>query len=162
MMLSIDPSGNFTEGKGRTGYVIFACGGLMRYGTINAKDYPTRVAYWQAVANLLEQETYNHVVIEDYRLYNIVGMNIATQSFSQMETPRLLGLLETRAQELKIPLTLQMAATTKSYSDDILIKRGKLERRKNRFYYQNCPMNNHERSALRHLFKYLEKQGVRI
>jgi hypothetical protein len=97
-ILAIDPSGNFTEGKGKTGFVLFmesgAEGNTFKFGTLKAEDYATRVEYWYDIAILIAVEKPNTLIVEDYRLYNTASVSAASQSFSQLETPRLLGILE--------------------------------------------------------------------
>lgn len=160
-ILSIDPSGNFTEGKGKTGWAIYS-DGEFSFGTIKAEDYSTRVNYWYDVAMLIVLKKPDAVVVEDYRLYNTNATSAAVQSFSQMETPRLLGLLETTAVNNNYTLVWQMANVTKPYSDKILLELGTLSKVKNRWLFKDKPVNDHERSALRHLLRYLDKEGIKI
>jgi hypothetical protein len=101
------------------------------------------------------------LIVEDYRLYNTASMGAATQSFSLLETPRLLGVIEQTAQLNKIDIVWQMASSTKAYTDDKLLKLGILIKEKNRYSFKGTKLNDHERSALRHLLKLLDKQGVK-
>jgi hypothetical protein len=165
-ILSIDPSGNFTEGKGKTGWVLFSEGGrdgtTFTFGTIKAEDYQTRVDYWYAVAIKIAIEKPAALVVEDYRLYNTPATGAAVQSFSQLETPRLLGVIEQTAVMNGIPIVFQMANVTKPYTDDKLAKLNLLTKEKNRWWFRGNALNDHERSALRHLLRYLDKEGIKI
>jgi hypothetical protein len=165
-ILSIDPSGNFSEGKGKTGWALFfqdgAQGNTVNFGTIKAEDYTTRVDYWYGVAMRIVIEKPAVVVVEDYRLYNTPATGAAVQSFSQLETPRLLGVIEQTAQMNGIPIVFQMANVTKPYTDDKLAKLKLLIKEKNRWWFRGNALNDHERSALRHLLRYLDKEGIKI
>ena len=160
-ILSIDPSGNFAEGKGKTGYVFFD-GTDFKFGTVDAKNYPKRVEYWFDVSYLIPNFKPDVVVVEDYRLYNTASTGAAVQSFSQLETPRLLGILETTAENNSVPIVFQMANVTKPYEDKKLEKLGILVKQKGRWYFKKFPLNDHERSALRHLLRYADKEGIKI
>jgi hypothetical protein len=165
-ILAIDPSGNFTEGKGKTGFVMFwhedGVEDVFKFGTLSAENYETRVEYWADVAILIAEEKPDVLVVEDYRLYNTAATGAAVQSFSQMETPRLLGVIEQTAVMNQIPVVFQMANTTKPYTDDKLQKLGILKKEKNKWWFKGQAINDHQRSALRHLLRYLDKieQGV--
>jgi hypothetical protein len=165
-ILSIDPSGNFSEGKGKTGFVLCTLDGVggntFKFGTIKAEDYETRVEYWYAVAILIAIEKPHTLVVEDYRLYNTPATGAAVQSFSQLETPRLLGVIEQTAVMNKVPILFQMANVTTPYSDDKLQKLGIITKEKNRWWFRGNAVNDHERSALRHLLRYLDKEGIKI
>lgn len=165
-ILAIDPSGNFTEGKGKTGFaLLFMDGGKghqFKFGTIKAENYETRVDYWYDIGILIAVEKPHTLIVEDYRLYNTAATGAAVQSFSQMETPRLLGIIEQTAQMNSIPIVFQMAASTKPYTDDKLEKLGLLKKEKNRWWFEGTAVNDHERSALRHLLRYLDKEGIKL
>jgi hypothetical protein len=164
-ILSIDPSGNFTEGKGKTGFVMYVEKDDKQeffFGTIKAEDHPTRVDYWYDIALLIAIQKPTALVVEDYRLYNTPATGAAVQSFSQLETPRLLGIIEQTAQMNKVPVTFQMANVTKPYTDEKLEKLGILTKKKNRWWFRDKALNDHERSALRHLLRYLDKEGIKI
>jgi hypothetical protein len=160
-ILSIDPSGNFVEGKGKTGVAIYE-DGKFEFGTLKAEDYGTRVDYWYDVAMLIVISKPDVLVVEDYRLYNTAATGAAVQSFSQMETPRLLGIIEQTAQKKGVKIVFQMANVTKPYSDDKLQKLGIITKEKNRWWFRGQAINDHQRSALRHLLRYLDKEGIKI
>ncbi len=162
-VLAIDPSGNFQEGKGTTGYVLMQVNDDLSYdvievGQIQAGAYLNRLDYWGAHIKLLKPKYANHVVIEDFRLYNHSGMSAATQSHSLMETPRLLGLLEHTCHIMKLPYTMQMAAQQKPWSDTILVNLGFLERVGKRYYLKDKQVNDHQRSAFKHFLIWWTKE----
>lgn len=75
MILAIDPSGAFYEGKGTTGWCVLEAGKnkVVRSGFLFAKDYDTKEAFWDAHVNLFVNmvkayKTSVMVVIEDYIL----------------------------------------------------------------------------------------------
>ena len=162
-VIAIDPSGNFEEGKGVTGYIeadVFEDGTytITDVGSINSEDYPSRIEYYKAHKILLEDVKL--VVIEDYRLYNHAGTKAAVQSYSLMETPRLLGVLEYMAEDLKTHIVWQMAHQMKAFEEDVLVERGELFKKGNRYQLKNgLGVNRHERSALKHFLKWFHTRG---
>lgn len=158
LVLAIDPSGNFKNGKGKTGLVLAKThyGGyeIIMHDTIDAKDFDTYIEYWQAHKDAIDPEL-KHLVVENYMLYPHVN-----QGFSYLETPRLLGIIEMDAHKKGIPVTFQMAKDTVGYADDILVEKGILTKRSNRYYYLDKePYNDHERSALRHFLRWFDTEG---
>jgi hypothetical protein len=158
LVLSIDPSGNFKNGKGKTGIVLAQLheGGytIKLIETIAAKDFDTHLEYWKSHLVIIDPSL-KHLVVENYMLYP--G---SFQTFSYLETPRLLGAIEMDAHDKNVPLTFQMAKDTTGYSDDILLEKGILTKHKNRYYYLGeIPVNDHERSALRHFLRWYDTEG---
>ena len=170
-VLAIDPSGNFVEGKGSTGWVLAYVSktrpgggsfGILKKGTVLAKDYKTRVGYWEAIINLIEYAEPDQLVIEDYKLYNHKGMQAKTQSYSQMETPRLLGLLEYYAEFVVcVPLKFQMATDVRMYKDETMQYNGllRLENKRNLMEVDQrwVSCNEHERMAFKHFVRWFDK-----
>jgi hypothetical protein len=162
-ILAIDPSGNFVEGKGKTGFALLTLeedGNSINFGTIKAENHDTRSDYWQDVGVLIEVEKPDILIIEDYRLYNTPATSAGVQSFSLLETPRLLGVLELVASSNGIVINWQMASQTKPYSDDKLLKLDIIKKEKGRYYFRGKQVNDHERSALRHLLRYTDKERI--
>lgn len=162
-ILAIDPSGNYDEGKGTTGFVLMEVHEDFKYdvidvGAIRAGSFNNKLDYWSAHIKLLKPGYADHVVIEDYRLYNHPGMSAATQSGSLMETPRLLGLLEHTCYLARVPYTMQMASQQKPWSDSILTELGLLERVGKRYYLKDKPVNDHIRSAFKHFLIWWTKE----
>ena len=158
-IMAIDPSGNYTEGKGVTGYVeaLLYEDGRLEYrdiGTIRADKFPTKMAFWEAHMKLTLMY-FDELVIEDYRLYNHQGSKAAMQTGSRLETPRLLGLLEFWAANNKVPITWQMASQTTAYNEDVLVARNILKKQGSRYFLNGEKTNDHIRSALKHLHRYL-------
>ena len=162
-VIAIDPSGNFEEGKGVTGYIeadVFDNGTytITDVGSINSEDYHSRIEYYKAHELLLESA--GLAIIEDYRLYNHAGASAKMQSYSLMETPRLLGVLEYMADNLKTPIVWQMAHQMKAFEEDVLVERGELVRKGNRYKLRSgLAVNRHERSALKHFLKWFHTRG---
>jgi hypothetical protein len=165
-ILSIDPSGNFKEGKGKTGFVLLTIDKGktdIKFGTIKAENYDLRIDYWFDIASLIALEKPDVLIVEDYRLYNTASTGAAVQSFSLLETPRLLGVIEQVAHSNGIKeVVWQMANATTAYSDDKMIGLGMLTKEKGRYLYNGKKVNDHERSALRHLLRYVEREKITI
>ena len=121
-ILCIDPSGNYNEGKGTTGWSllneninIIACGQLL------ASEYKSKEEYWNNVIKLIINMNPDTIVLEDFLLYAHKSNN---QINSRFETPKLIGLIEMYAWENKIPIHLQRAVDVKNrWTDDILVKK---------------------------------------
>ena len=138
-ILSLDPSGNFNEGKGTTGWCIYDCQKklILDAGSISSKDFISMEEYWHKHLLLMEQfmdyfkhwNTYTStgktsiaLVVEDYLVY----ANKATaQTYSRMETPKLIGILQYFAYMYHVPFFLQRAVDVKTrWSNEILIHKG--------------------------------------
>lgn len=151
ILLTIDPSGNFKEGKGTSGYAILESGVPTRLGEIKATDFGSDVKYWREHVDLIELEFPDSVVMEGYRLYNHRGMAASSQANSELETPQLIGALKLKCFQFQIPYHIQFASEVKSrWNDNVLVNTGVLERRGNRLYFNGKMTNDHQRDALRH------------
>lgn len=156
-VLSLDPSGNFEEGKGKTGLVVAHIADDGTYeiyfkDSIDANRFKTRTEYWAAHLDAIDP-TVDQVIVEDYRLYPHIK-----QGYSLMETPRLIGVIEMHCAILGIPLVFQTASQTTGYADNVLINRGILEKRKGRYWLDKKMFNDHERSALKHFLLWYNKE----
>ena len=73
-VLALDPSGNFNEGKGTTGWCLFDqdSGKLAKFGYLYAEHFKTQMDYWDAHINLIDSLAGYHpdIVMEDYLLYS--------------------------------------------------------------------------------------------
>ena len=156
-IIAIDPSGNFSEGKGTTGICVLK-GTLpvkvVHTEFIQAKDYNTVEQYWEAhiVALLKLTKRYKDViwVIEDYLLYKTKAEN---QINSRMETPKLIGIIQYTAFMEHIPVHFQTASEVKTrWSDDILIHKNILYVHKNKTYVSglSSAINKHIKDSIRH------------
>ena len=109
----------------------------------------------------MEGTCVEHVVIEDYKLYNHKGMQAKTQSYSQLETPRLLGLLETVCYFAEVPLTWQMATDVRMYKEELLVELKYLDQNGKRFKMPvnglAVTCNEHERMAYKHFIRWFDK-----
>jgi hypothetical protein len=161
-VLSFDPSGNFNEGKGTTGYSLSLDGNLPhKLGDIRATDYTSKQAYWFAHKELIETSFPDYIVIESYRLF---GHKAKEQTGSSLETPQLIGYMEMIAYELNIPVYFQDPSTKQRHADDILVKTGIIEKKGGKYYYHGELTNLHQRDALRHdlyFNKYNKKKVVK-
>jgi hypothetical protein len=156
-VLSFDPSGNFDEGQGTSGYAISLDGHLPhKLGDIKAGDYKTREAYWFAHRELIEKQFPDVVVIESYRLF---GSKAKEQVGSSLETPMLIGYMQMVCYEMKIPVFLQDPTTKSRHADDVLVKAGVVEKKGIRYYYKGELTNLHQRDAMRHNLYYLKRTG---
>lgn len=125
-ILALDPSGNFDEGKGTTGWVLMNYKEkLIASGAIAAKNFKSAEDYWTEHINLIikNAEKYKEglvVVVEDYVLYRDKA---TSQTNSRMETCRLLGLIQWICAQNNIALVFQLATTVKHrWSNDLLCR----------------------------------------
>jgi hypothetical protein len=147
-VLSFDPSGNYNEGYGTSGYSISLDGNLPhKLADIRAENYTTRQSYWFAHRVLIECTLPDYIVIESYRLF---GHKSKEQSGSSLETPQLIGYLEMVAYELNIPTYLQDPSTKQRHADTVLVSMGIIEKKGTRYFYHGELTNLHQRDALRH------------
>jgi hypothetical protein len=170
IILAIDPSGSFEEGKGTTGWCVFDTTTLtvLTIGEISASHYTCAELYWQAHTELILQSYSNYkdkliIVCEDYILY---ANKAQSQINSRMETPKLIAIIQQYAYKLKIKIYLQLAGLVASrWCDDILEHKGYI-RKSGRQYFLDDPdkeifLSQHERDALRHAlhFSYFGKEA---
>lgn len=157
-VLSFDPSGNYFEGKGTTGFAIsLDLNHPHKLGDISADGYDSRQAYWFAHKELIKTSLPDVCVIESYRLF---GHKSKEQIGSSLETPMLIGYLEMVCYELNIPVVIQDPTSKSRHNDDILVKTGIIEKKGTRYFYKGELTNLHKRDALRHNL-YFTKYGVK-
>lgn len=167
-VLALDPSGNYKEGNGTTGWVLLTADEkLLARGWISAKDFNCREAYWNAHVELIRYNNKKYgkdliVVLENYVLYRDRSQN---QTNSELETPRLLGVIQWACWQLKQNYTLQLAANVKQrWSDDLLFREHILYKDRNVIKHteSNLTLNSkHERDAFRHgLHFILTRNGI--
>lgn len=153
--LSLDPSGNFNEGKGTTGWCLANEGYIFKAGQVYSKDYPTQMEYWTAVIKLITDEVNEkhdnfRVVCEDYRLYASAA---PAQINSNLETPQLIGAIKWYCFMMGVPITLQMASEVKErWSNDVLSKKGILgyDKSNGRYRIGKIYLGRHSLDAVRH------------
>lgn len=157
-ILALDPSGNFDEGKGTTGWVLMNYKEkLLASGSIAAKDFQRKEDYYNAILGLIDKNhvRYNDngfiVVIEDFVLYRDKA---SAQTNSKMETCRLLGIIQYHCWLYKINYSMQLATAVKHrWSDELLLRERILYEDRDGLhhtetkYWMNTP---HVRDAFRH------------
>jgi len=125
-VVGFDPSGNWHEGKGTTGWCVFSAEDkqIIRIGELSAATFPTPEEYWNEHLKLIYDccDRYGVdnivIVIEDYLLY---ASKAKEQTNSRMETPQLIGLIKHHCWDRDIPYVTQPAAEVKKrWSNDIL------------------------------------------
>ena len=157
LILAIDPSGAYYEGKGTTGWALFdsELKQMLDFGNIRASKYKTVNEYYEAVARLIKKDM--HIVIEEYLLY----ANKARQQInSKMETSKLIGYLQMYCYKQGVPYTMQTASeVVKRWADYILVHKGYIKQAsgslRNIYYALGRLTNDHERDAMRHAIHYI-------
>lgn len=162
VILAFDPSGNYYEGKGTTGWCLANDGYVFAAGQIYAAEYRSQMEYWTAVVNKIktEKDKLNpddkfEVVCEDYRLY---ASESNAQINSNLETPQLIGVIKWCCNLLNIPLALQMAAEVKNrWSNEVLERKGLIHKEAyNSCYYMgSIKIEHHAMDAVRHCLHYM-------
>ena len=153
-ILAIDPSGNFNEGEGTTGWVLMREDyRVLDGGHISATNYDCAERYWNEHIQLIENTKFDYIIIEGYKLYNHHGMKAEVQAHSELETSQLIGILKYWCFITHYNLTIQYASDVKTrWSNKILTDLGLLTK-KGQYYcigINQLLCNRHERDALRH------------
>lgn len=158
-VLAIDPSGNWNEGKGVTGWCIsnIVTRQPVITGKIEARACPSIESYWHEHIVLIEvlftKYSIEAVIIEDYLLY---ANKAATQTNSRFETSQLIGTLRYWCYEHKIKYVLQPASMVKNrWSNDILLHKGYITNKGKRYQVAGQPVTRHELDAVRHATHYI-------
>lgn len=150
-ILAFDPSGNHIsqkEGSGTTGLAMKIDGEISLF-EIKSEDYGTVEEYWDDILERIRWFSWDHIVIEGYKLYNHAGQSARTQTHSTLQTSQLIGAIRMQAWMSGIPYHIQYAVEVKNrWSDKILQAKGYLDE-KNKF--DGNSTNTHKRDALRHL-----------
>ena len=157
-VLAFDPSGNFNEGKGTSGWCTSIDNQGHVLGDIDSKDYSSREDYWFAHRTLVERKFPDVLVIESYKLF---GNKAMSQAGSSLETPQLIGYLQMVAHELNIPVVLQDPSTKTRHSDPVLTATGTITKHGIQYYFKGEKTNMHKRDALRHNM-YFCKYGKKV
>ncbi len=151
-ILALDPSGNYKEGLGTTGWCLFdqETDKISKFGVIAATNYKDQYKYWDAHISLIDSLAgYRpEIVIEDYLLYSNRAQN---QINSRLETPQLIGVLKYESYKRGLFVTIQTAMQVKTrWSDETLCKKDYLTKRGRYYYIGNCRTTDHIRDAVRH------------
>lgn len=158
-VLGIDPSGEFTKGKGTTGWCLIdeACN-ILEHGSIYSRDHSSAEDYWIAVLKKIKEIHKNyknnvHTVIEDYIIYPNM---LEAHALNRAETCRLLGCIQSYLYSEGRSFKLQQASRVKHrWTNPILVKKGILRK--------DIKMNGHEIDALRHAVHqhYIERHIIK-
>lgn len=163
-ILAIDPSGNFSEGKGTTGWALLVDGELTQVGEVRAIRYQKKEEYWEEIVKVILQcarKLNLTVICESYQLYHHKGQRAESQAHSVMETPQLIGVLSYICYSCKIPLFFQSAAQVKMrWKDEILVQKGFIQKKGPNYYFNGQRINQHIRDAIRHAVHFW-KYGVK-
>jgi hypothetical protein len=159
-ILAIDPSGNFNEGKGTTGWCIFNAdeAKVTIASSISSKKYSDMELYWWEHLILIEKyhEKYKDnfiVVLEDYLLYE---SKMKSQINSRMETPKIIGIIQLYCFMHSIPIILQSASLVKNrWNNDILLYKHYLYKKgKNLCLQDKTILDRHAIDSVRHAVHY--------
>ena len=154
-IFALDPSGNYNEGKGTTGYCIFNIeeNKIVEVGFLSANNHSSMEAYWRAHISLLDQVEKQYgpilVVIEDYLLYANKKDN---QINSRFETPKLIGTLQYHCFMNNINYIMQTASEVKNrWADDILVhKKYIIKKGQGHALPDGLSINRHVKDSIRH------------
>lgn len=151
-ILAIDPSGNYKEGKGITGWCLLdtLTKKIVKFGYISAEMYPNQYAYWDAHITLIDSLSgyAPAIVVEDYLLY---GNRATNQINSRFETPQLIGIIKYECYKRGILTYLQTAVSVKRrWNNDILVRKGYLNKKGRGYYIGRVLVSDHIQDALRH------------
>lgn len=155
-ILAIDPSGNFNEGKGTTGWCLYdtVTNKIAKFGAIKASQYKSSLEYWDAHIKLIDDMAGYAltVVIEDYLLYSNKAQS---QIRSRFETPKLIGVLQYELYLRNISVVFQNASLVKTrWSDEILEHKGLIHKTGKYYTISGIQLSEHCRDAIRHAKHY--------
>ncbi len=155
-ILAFDPSGNYNEGKGTTGWCLFDTNTnkITKFGVIKALKYDSMEAYWQAHLTLMDDLSgYGFTcVIEDYMLY----ANRATDQInSRFETPKLIGVIQYECFIRGIRVEFQTASAVKlRWTNDILVHKNLIQEREGSYWIVTTKLSDHCLDSIRHAIHY--------
>lgn len=155
-VLAFDPSGNYNEGKGTTGWCLYdtATSRIAKFGVIKASKYESLMDYWNAHIKLIDDLSGYAitVVIEDYLLYS---NKAESQISSRFETPKLIGMLQYELYLRGIKVVFQTASLVKTrWADHILVHKGLIKEQDGGYYIGEIRLSDHSRDAIRHAIHY--------
>ena len=157
MILGIDPSGNFDEGKGTTGWCLLEPGttNIPEAGEISAKDFPAVHNYWQRHLSLIIHSRPKHISMEDYLLY---ADKSRTQINSKFETVQLIGVIKHHCWQSGVKLHIRNAGQVKKrWSNKILLHKGYIVHCGRGYATASNPtvkISRHTLDAIRHAVHY--------
>lgn len=155
-VLALDPSGNYKEGQGITGWCLFdnETDKIIKFGVIKASDYSCQFQYWDAHVKLIDGLSGFHpdIVIEDYLLY---GNRAENQINSRLETPQLIGIIKYESYKRGLFIYIQTAMQVKTrWSDDLLARKGYMVKKGNRYELGGTILVSHIKDSIRHAVHY--------
>ena len=159
LIIALDPSGNFTEGKGTTGWCVSNGDFIFAAGQVYAAEYRSQMEYWEAVLDIIRKNIQREsksltVVCEDYRLYASAS---EAQINSNLETPQLIGVIKFFCHTYGIPIVMQMASEVKNrWSNEVLLELGKIQKDGRAYRIGSIPLSNHSLDAVRHCLHYAQ------
>jgi hypothetical protein len=146
-VLCFDPSGNFEEGSGTTGWALFIDDELVQFGDVAAKDSKTIEEYWYNVTKVIYIHNPDTVIIEDYRLF---GHKAKQQSWSALETPQLIGHMRMYCWQRGLEVIFQSPKDKVRVADPQLERLGIIQKRGTIYFCLDHKTNLHQRDAIRH------------
>ena len=111
--------------------------------------------YWDAHISLIDSLAGYHpdIVMEDYLLY---GNRATNQINSRLETPQLIGMIKYEAYKRGLKVAVQTALQVKiRWNDDILIKKGFINKKGNKYRIGSVTVSDHVRDSIRHGVHYM-------
>lgn len=164
VLLSLDPSGSYEEGKGTTGYSVWqynpdnSAYKLDHAGNIRAYNYSSQYEYFQAHIKLLDEVKPDVLIMEDYLLY---AHKANQQIGSKMETPQLIGLIKYECNNRNIEIVIQAAYEVKHrWTDKILAYKGIIYKSGNVYRdTNNKVVSRHSKDSIRHAMQYIYKRS---
>ena len=167
-ILALDPSGNYNEGQGTTGWCLFdmKTNQISKFGVIQASKFKSQNDYWNAHVELIDSLVgYEpNIVLEDYLLYSNRATN---QINSRLETPQLIGVIKYECYLRGLQVHVQTATQVKTrWTDEILVNKKYITKRGKCYYKGLSILSDHVRDSIRHALhfktyvsKYKEEDG---
>jgi len=157
-VLAFDPSGNYNEGKGTTGWCLLSTypdKHIIAGGHISAACFKSMEAYWAEHIKLIDTYKQKYgtnlvLVIEDYLLYKHKAAN---QTNSRMETCKLIGVLQYYCYTSELLYIMQPAVEVKTrWTNDTLCYKNYIKKKRNKFIIPatNAEINKHCLDSIRH------------
>ena len=147
-ILALDPSGNYHEGKGTTGWAYYYDFKLVAVGQLRAEEFNSQTEYWQKHLTLIDSIKPKILVVEDYKLY---ASTKDAQINSELETPQLIGVLKLHCSMVDIHLRLQPSHYKHRYTNEILLHKNIVSQdTQKRYYATGVPITRHILDAIRH------------
>lgn len=154
-ILAFDPSGNFEEGRGTTGWSYFVDGKLKDFGDIKASSHDSAEAYWDSHLALINDVTSTLLQAVVCESFNLQPSKAKQQSWSALETPQLIGLMRHHCWSNGMHMVLQKPMIKQRFTDVVLEKTGVVEKRGELYYINGRLTNLHMRDSIRHGLYYM-------